>query len=112
MGRAMIRFLLRFLGVWLFAAALVVLVVDGARSIAASALVWTPLGELWHQLAPTSYIQVQFTVEEHLGQPWLWDLIVAILLSPPAWLVLGILGLILVVLGRRRHRPLSEDAYI
>jgi hypothetical protein len=110
----MFRFLARFLSVWLFAAALVVLVVDGAQSIAASALVWTPMGELWHSLAPTSYIQVQFAIEQHLGQPWLWDVVVAILLSPPAWLVLGILGLILMVLGRRRRRqrPLSEDAMI
>ena len=47
----MLRFLSRFLGFWLVAAALVAGVVDGAKSIAASALVITPLAEtLCHDL--------------------------------------------------------------
>jgi hypothetical protein len=47
----MFRFLSRFLGVWLVAAALVAATVDGAKSIAASSLVLTPFGETWGALA-------------------------------------------------------------
>ncbi len=41
----MMRFLLRFVGYVLLAAGFVTLVIDGARSIANSALLLTPLGE-------------------------------------------------------------------
>ena len=99
----MIRFLLRFAGLWLFAIALVAAVIDGAKTIAAAELVLTPLGLAWSQLAPVSLIQTQFAIEEHLGQPWLWDVIAEWVLSAPVWLVFGILGLLLMLLGRRRQ---------
>ena len=47
----MLRFLSRFLGFWLVAAAVVMGVVDGAKSIAASAVVTTSLAEVWALVA-------------------------------------------------------------
>jgi hypothetical protein len=109
----MIRFLLRFAGFWVFAAALVAAVIDGAKSIAASEPVLTPLGEAWAQLAPTGLRDAQFAIEEQLGQPWLWDLLTQWVLAAPAWLVLGIFGLILMLLGqRRRRKTLGEEGYV
>jgi hypothetical protein len=109
----MIRFLFRFVAFWLLAAALVALIVDGAKSIAASELVTTPLGLAWSQLAPTSLIQTQFAIEEHLGQPWLWDVLTEWVLSAPVWATVGLLGLILMLLGRRRRRKrFGEEGYI
>lgn len=109
----MIRFLSRFAGFWLLAAALVAVVIDGAKSIAASELVTMPLGVAWSQLAPTSLVQTQFAIEEQLGQPWLWDLLTQWVLSAPVWLIFGVLGLILMLLGRRRRRrSLGEEGYI
>src|SRR5918993_2587544 len=64
--RVMLRFLLRTLGIWLLAGALVAVVMDGARSIAASAPVLTPLAEVWRELAPASLDQARFAVEEEL----------------------------------------------
>ena len=109
----MIRFLLRFAGFWLFAAALVAAVIDGAKSIAASQAVLTPLGEAWAQLAPDSLAEARRGVEEGLGQPWLWELLAEWMLAAPAWLVLGLIGLILMLLGRRRRRrSIGEEGFI
>jgi len=109
----MLRFLVRFAGFWVFAAALVAAVIDGAKSIAASEPVLTPLGHAWSQLAPDSLAQAQLAVETELGQPWLWELVAGWLLAAPTWLVLGLLGLILMLLGRRRsRRSLGEEGYI
>jgi hypothetical protein len=100
----MLRFLLRTLGIWLLAGALVAVVMDGARSIAASAPVLTPLAEVWRELAPASLDQARFAVEEELALPALWDLLAAGPLAAPAWLVLGALGLLFIIVGRRRRR--------
>src|SRR5690606_5071230 len=53
-GGPMLRFIARFLGLWLLAGALVALVIDGARTIAASQMVMTPLGGLWRDTSPGS----------------------------------------------------------
>jgi hypothetical protein len=50
----MIRLLLRLLGLWFIAMALVALVVDGTSSIAASAWTFTPIGKYWFDLSPAS----------------------------------------------------------
>jgi hypothetical protein len=109
----MIRFLLRFAGFWVFAAALVAAVIDGAKSIAAAEPVLTPLGQAWSQLAPASLLEAQHAIEEQLGQPWLWDLLAEWVLAAPAWLALGVIGLILMLLGqRRRRKTLGEEGYV
>jgi hypothetical protein len=109
----MLRFLARFTGFWLLAAALVAVVIDGAKSIAASDLVATPLGIAWSQLAPSSFDQLRLAIEEQFGQAWLWDLLSGWILSAPVWLIFGLLGLILMLLGRRRRRgSIGEEGYI
>jgi hypothetical protein len=35
---------------------------------------------------------------------WLWDPVMQTLLEQPTWLVLGVLGAILVLLGRKKPR--------
>jgi hypothetical protein len=51
----MIRFLLRFIGLWLLAGAFVALVIDGTRSISAGRLAITQFGTAWDSLHPTSF---------------------------------------------------------
>jgi hypothetical protein len=101
-----IGFLARFLGLWLVAGGLVALVVDGTKSIAASALTLTPLGIAWFSISPSSLVAsqefVQRKVEAFTGH-WLWDPLIQWILMLPAWAVFGGLGLWLVYAGRRRR---------
>lgn len=103
----MIGFLARFAGLWLIAGALVALVIDGTKSIAASTLTVTPLGVAWFTLSPSSLMAtqefVQRTIESYTGH-WLWDPLVQWLLMLPSWAVLGALGVWFAYLGSRRRR--------
>jgi len=102
----MIAFLFRFVGIWLIAGALVAVVVDGAKSIAASSLTVTPLGLTWFALSPASLMTtqgfVQQTVESYVGH-WLWDPVIQWILLMPSWAVLGVVGGVLAYLGRKRR---------
>ena len=105
-GTAMIAFLARFLGLWLIAGALVALVVDGTKTIAASRLTMTPLGLAWYSISPASLMRtqefVQRQIEAYIGH-WLWDPIIQWILMAPTWVVFGIIGMWMVYVGRRRH---------
>lgn len=102
----MIGFLARFVALWLIAGALVALVIDGAKTIGASALTVTPLGQAWFTLSPSTLMAankfVQGTVETYIGH-WLWDPIIQWILLLPSWAVLGALGGALAYLGRKRR---------
>ncbi|TCT10536.1 hypothetical protein EDC22_10534 [Tepidamorphus gemmatus] len=104
----MLRFLARTIGLWLMAGALVALVVDGAKSIAAGSIVTTPLGQLWYDLDPASLNIVQAAIERHV-HPGLWDPVILSILLAPTFSVIGILGVLLMLAGRRKEAPrLSE----
>jgi hypothetical protein len=101
----MIGFLARFTGLWLIAGALIALVVDGSKTIAASSLTITSLGATWAVINPGSLMRaqefVQRSVEGYVGH-WLWDPFIQWVLMLPTWLVLSVLGAWLVYVGRRR----------
>jgi hypothetical protein len=102
----MIGFVSRFVGLWFVAGALVALVVDATKSIAASALTVTPLGLTFYALAPSTLISVQEFVQQkiepHIGG-WLWDPVIQWILLLPTWAVLGAIGFLFTYLGRRRR---------
>jgi hypothetical protein len=100
----MIRFLLRTLGLLFLAAAFIFLVYDGTRSIAANVLLYSKVDEIWSLLHTASLQQLQPSIEKH-APPWLWDPMVTTVLDAPAVIVLGIVGAILILLGRRK-KPL------
>jgi hypothetical protein len=100
----MIRFLFRTLGLLFLAAAFVFLVYDGTKSIAANALVYTKVNEVWTLLHAASLQQLQPLIERN-ASPWLWDPVAVTVLNAPAFVALGIVGAILVLLGRRK-KPL------
>ena len=99
----MIRFLLRTLGLLFLAAAFVFVVYDGTKSIAANALVYTKVSEVWTLLHASSLQQLQPFLEKN-GPPWLWDPVATTVLNAPATVVFGIIGAILILLGRRKKR--------
>lgn len=105
----MIRFGFRFIGFWFLAAALVALVIDGTKSIADSALVTTSVASYFLDISPTTLQKLEFGVQNNLGAPWLWDRFFVNLLSWPAFAVLAAIGMIFMLIGRRRKRRDLED---
>jgi hypothetical protein len=103
-NQGMIRFLLRFLGLWILAAAFVWLVIDGTKSIAGNAIYFTQLGKTWYELSPNSLQLLQPAIERNVAV-WLWNPVIQTVLEQPTWLVLGVTGSILILLGRKK-KPL------
>ena len=106
----MIGFLSRFAGLWLIAGALVALVIDATKTVAASTLIMTPLGLAWSNLSPASLITaqefVQRKVEAFTGH-WIWDPLIQWILMLPTWAVIGAAGFFLTYLGRQRRRKVA-----
>lgn len=100
----MIRFMLRFIGIWILAAGFVFFVYDGTKSIAGNAFYMTKLGDTWNAVHSTSQQWLQPTIEHNLAA-WLWDPVALSVLTAPTWLVFGIIGAVLVLLGRKK-KPL------
>lgn len=102
----MFTLLVRFLGLFAIAGAVVGLVIDGTKSIAASTLTVTPLGQAWFAFDPDSLTAFQAAVvthvEPHIGS-WVWSPVIQFLLTMPTWFVLGGLGAFLLLAGRRRR---------
>ncbi|MCR4268935.1 hypothetical protein [Nitratireductor sp. ZSWI3] len=102
----MIRFLFRVLAIFALAVAVVMAVIDATRSIAASALTFTPLGESWFSVSPGTLNLAQAVVQRHT-LPVLWDPLAVFILTLPGWLVFAALSLLFYAIGRKRNRALS-----
>lgn len=96
------RLFLRFLGTWLLSVALILLVIDGTRSLAANAIMLTSLGDTWTALHAESLQQVRGFLSTRLFGPLL-DGAVNALLAFPGWGVIGGPGLLLAWAGRSRR---------
>ena len=97
----MIRFLFRFVGLWILAAGFVALVRDGTKSIAGNAVFITKLVEDWTNIQSTSLDSLKALTERYAGAA-VWELLSVYILGAPTWLVLGILGSILILIGRKK----------
>ena len=104
------RLILRFLGTWLIALALVLLVIDGTKSLGANTLVLTSLSDLWTQLHPDSLAGVAAFFDSRFFEDLL-DATLRTLLGYPAFAVFGIPGIMLALAGRkpRRERFLRQE---
>ncbi len=96
------RLILRVLGTLLIALAVILLIIDGTRSLAANQLVMTPLGDTWGQMHPASLEQVRAFLASRLFGPVLETAATA-LLGLPGWAVIGVPGLLLAWAGRSRR---------
>ncbi|WIY52131.1 hypothetical protein O9Z70_11710 [Devosia sp. YIM 151766] len=97
------RLVFRLLGTWLIGLALIFLVIDGTRSLAANVIVFTSLGQAWSQL----HIASLETVSSFFDSRFFADLLEVMLqalLSYPAFAVLAVPGLVLALAGRRPRR--------
>jgi hypothetical protein len=100
----MIRSLLRFIGLLVLAVAFVALIRDGTRTIAGNTVAVTKLGKDWYDIHPNSLLLLQPAIERHVAE-WLWNPVTQTILEQPTWLVFGVIGALLVLLGRKK-KPL------
>ncbi|SHF67431.1 hypothetical protein SAMN02745157_2715 [Kaistia soli DSM 19436] len=95
----MLRLFVRLGGLFALAGAVIALVVDGTKSIAASALVLTPLSEAWLAVNSVSLGRAESFIEGHLGR-FAWEPLATALLGLPVWLVFGAIGALLLLAVR------------
>jgi hypothetical protein len=100
----MIRFLFRSIGFLAVAAAFLLIIYDGTKSIAANAVFITTVRNLWDMINAASLASLRPLIETNLGR-YAWDPAFTGFLNSPSWAVIGILGIIFILLGRKR-RPL------
>jgi len=100
----MIRFLLRFIGLICLAAGFILLIYDGTKSIAGNRVFLTSVRTLWELINAGSLARVEPMIRSYVGG-YLWDPVMVGLLAAPSWGVLGVLGILFLLLGRRK-KPL------
>ena len=100
----MIRFLLRFVGLLLLALGFIFLVYDGIRSISDGGILLTKASDIWNILNDRTLAAFQTWVERNASVD-IWQVGIAPILDQPASVVACVLGVILIVLGRKK-KPL------
>ncbi len=104
----MIRFFLRFLGLVCLAAAFILVIYDGTKSIAASNLYFTSARTLWELINTASLAKLRPALEPYAGGI-LWDPVMISIRAAPSWALLGAFGILLLLLGRKK-KPLIGSA--
>lgn len=99
----MIRSVFRSLGLVLLAAGFVFFIYDGTKSIADQTVYISKFSQTWAEIHQQSLQSVQAAVEKSAA--WLWTPVIQPVLEQPTWLVLGTIGMIMILLGRKK-KPL------
>ena len=100
----MIRFLFRFFGLICLAAAFILVIYDGTKSIAGNKLSLITMRALWELINAGSLAKLKPLLEPYAGG-LLWDPVTVSILVAPAWSLLGLVGILLLLLGRKK-KPL------
>ncbi len=101
------RFLLRLAGTWMLGMALVLLIMDGTKSMAANALMITSMGDVWAMVHPSSLLQFE-TMISTSPVKFAWGALIGPILGWPGWAVLGVPGIILALWGRSRKNGINN----
>jgi hypothetical protein len=96
------RLVLRVVGTLLIAFAVILIIIDGTRSLAANSLVFTPLEVTWQNMHSESLVLTREFLGTRLFGAVLQPLVAAIL-NLPGWAVIGVPGLLLAWAGRSRR---------
>lgn len=89
----------------LIAFAVILVIIDGTRSLAANTLLFTPLEVTWSGMHPESLAAVRAFLASRLFGPVLQPAVSAVL-GFPGWAVIGVPGLLLAWAGRSRRERL------
>lgn len=93
------RFMVRLLGTWLLGLAVVLLIIDGTKSLAANAVVISSLGETWRLVHFSSLVWLENSVRASAVKG-LWGPIIVPVLGWPGWAVFGLPGIVLAFFAR------------
>ncbi|RWM11950.1 hypothetical protein [Mesorhizobium sp.] len=99
----MLRFIFRLAAMIALAVSVIMAVIDTTRSVAASALVMTPLNASWLAVSPDTRAAFE-TYMRAKANPLVWDVAVAWVLSQPGFAVFAVLAFLLYAVGYRRRR--------
>jgi hypothetical protein len=99
----MLRSLARLLSMLALAIAVVMAVLDATRSIAAEAVVLTPLISSWRNIAPTSLGMIEQMVTGNLPD-FVWNPVLTSVLALPGFATFSALSMLLAIAGRRPRR--------
>ena len=86
----------------LIATAVIFLVIDGTKSLAANAIVVTSLGDSWAQISAGSLDGLKQFFATRLFGPVL-EAVISAILGFPGWAVIGVPGVLLAWAGRSRR---------
>ena len=95
------RLILRVLGTLLIALAVILIIIDGTKSLAANSLVFTSLEATWLGMHAESLSALKEFLASRLFGPLISPVVSAIL-GFPGWAVIGLPGLLLAWAGRSR----------
>jgi hypothetical protein len=95
--------LLRVVGYVCLLMAAVAVTIDAIKNLAVpnGGWIFTSLGDQWQELSPNSLVTAEAAVDKYAGHFW-WDPMTTELLRAPTWEAFGVLGFLLVWLGRKR----------
>jgi hypothetical protein len=98
-----------------------IFILAAAAAAAAQLIMWyflekdgtVTIGSLWFALHSPSLNLSQAVVQRYIAV-WLWDPVIIAVLTAPAWLVLGLAGVVILLLKRlrlrrRRRRTIFTD---
>jgi len=103
----MFRFLFRLMATLALAVGVIMAVLDVTRTIAASRLVLTPLGESWLAVSPSTLESLRSFIVER-AHPLIWDPVMVFVLAQPGFLVFAALALLLHAIGHRPERRIGS----
>jgi hypothetical protein len=101
------RLVLRVIGTWLLGIGVILLIIDGTKSLAVNALVMTPLIETWTSLHAASLEAVRGFFASRLFGPLL-DQALTATLGFPAFAVFAVPGIVLALIGGGRTSRLQQ----
>ncbi len=96
------RLILRIVGTWLLGVALILLIIDGTRSLGANTLVFTSFGDAWTWVSAASLAATRDFLGTRFFGPVLEPTVSAIL-AFPSWAVLAVPGALIAWMGRSRR---------
>ena len=105
----MVRFLFRLLATVALSICVIMAVLDVTRTIAASALVLTPLAVSWQSVSPETLAASQAFIVDRI-HPLAWDPLASFILAQPGFAVFAVLALLLYAIGHRPDRRAGRFA--
>lgn len=83
-------------------------ILDGARSVGASAFVTKPLLDIWARAAPESLGDAEAYVTHYISAG-VWSQVFVPVLEQPGWVVFGVLALLFYLAGYRREKRFLQS---